>query len=346
MSHGATRPTRSDAIHAAVWLILLFSIPSTSTAAKIAKTRWRDLSPHQIYFARVNGVKLQYLDWGGKGEALVFLAGLGNTAHIFDDLAPKFACCFHVLGFTRRGFGLSDKPATGYDVATRVADLIGLLDQLHIERVILVGHSIAGDELIEFAAKRPERTISLVFLDATYDHSTMPVAAADAISEAVNRKLNFVTAMSSVENFFALQKHLLGSAWAAPWEADLRDSYLIRADQRIEPRNSTDAVAALRKGSRELHPDFAHIRASALAIVALADPIAGFNPRERTQYQPDADAITSWKAEQLEILRKNGRNIRVVVLPHTDHYCFLQRPRRITIEMMDFLHCSRHEGCH
>jgi pimeloyl-ACP methyl ester carboxylesterase len=41
-------------------------------------------------FVTVNGGRLEYLDWGGDGPPLVFLAGLGSTAHIFNDLAPEF----------------------------------------------------------------------------------------------------------------------------------------------------------------------------------------------------------------------------------------------------------------
>jgi len=78
------------------------------------------------------------------GETLLFLAGLGNNAHIFDGIAPRFTNHFHVLAMTRRGFGLSDKPESGYDVESRVADVLALLDALKVKRVILVGHSIAG----------------------------------------------------------------------------------------------------------------------------------------------------------------------------------------------------------
>jgi len=38
-------------------------------------------------FVSVNGVRLHYLDWGGSGPALVFLAGLGDSVHRFDDRA-------------------------------------------------------------------------------------------------------------------------------------------------------------------------------------------------------------------------------------------------------------------
>jgi len=52
----------------------------------------------------VNGARLGYLDCGGDGPPLLFLAGLGATAHIFNDLAPEFRSKYHCLGLTRRGF--------------------------------------------------------------------------------------------------------------------------------------------------------------------------------------------------------------------------------------------------
>jgi non-heme chloroperoxidase len=65
-----------------------------------------DPSPHKTQFVAVDkDVKLEVLDWGGNGPPLVFLAGLGNTAHVFDELAPKFADKHHVYGITRRGVG-------------------------------------------------------------------------------------------------------------------------------------------------------------------------------------------------------------------------------------------------
>jgi len=52
-------------------------------------------------FVRVNGVlRLHYLDWGGEGPGLIFLAGYGNTPHFFDALAHAFTDHFHVLGLT------------------------------------------------------------------------------------------------------------------------------------------------------------------------------------------------------------------------------------------------------
>ena len=67
-----------------------------------APAGWVDGSPHETGHAVVNGVNLHYLDWGGNGELLLFLAGLFSSAHSFDDLAPHFPGHGRVLALTRR----------------------------------------------------------------------------------------------------------------------------------------------------------------------------------------------------------------------------------------------------
>jgi non-heme chloroperoxidase len=79
------------------------------------KAGHRDESPHTVHFVTVDGnVKLEVLDWSGSGRPLMLLAGLGDTAHVFDDFAPKLANTYHVYGITRRGFGASSVPDSGY----------------------------------------------------------------------------------------------------------------------------------------------------------------------------------------------------------------------------------------
>src|SRR5665213_3611390 len=71
-----------------------------------------DTSSHTVQFVTVDrDVKLEVLDWGGTGRPMIFLAGMGNTAHGFDGFAPQFTAKYHVYGITRRGYGLSSKPA-------------------------------------------------------------------------------------------------------------------------------------------------------------------------------------------------------------------------------------------
>ena len=121
-------------------------------------------------FAWVNGVRLQYLDWGGPRHAmgLVFIHGLGDSPRAFDDIAPAFRDRFRVIAYARRAHGRSEVKGP-YDHGTLVEDLRQLLDTLGMLRVVLVGWSLGGNELSEFAARYPDRVGGLVFLEC-YDY--------------------------------------------------------------------------------------------------------------------------------------------------------------------------------
>src|SRR5438045_579656 len=108
-----------------IWAVMMLLMFALSIDAQSDRT---DKSPHKSAFLMVNNVKLHYLDWGGKGDTLLFLHGMGDTAHIYDELAPKFTNQFRVLGLTRRGHGESAIPETGYDTATLVEDIRQFLD--------------------------------------------------------------------------------------------------------------------------------------------------------------------------------------------------------------------------
>ena len=118
---------------------------------------WRDPSPHRIQFVTVDkNVKLEVLDWGGSGQPVVLLSGLGNTAHVFDDFASKLTAGYHVYGITRRGYGASSIPASGYE-SDRLGDaVLAVLDSLKLNRPVLVGHSVAGKELSSVGSRHPE----------------------------------------------------------------------------------------------------------------------------------------------------------------------------------------------
>jgi pimeloyl-ACP methyl ester carboxylesterase len=120
--------------------------------------RFVEVQPH---------VNLEVLDWGGTGRDVILLAGLGSTAHVFDSLGAKLAAHYHVIGITRRGFGQSSAPQTGYDARRLGDDIVAVLDALHIADPVLVGHSIAGEELSAISTYHPGRAAALIYLDAT-----------------------------------------------------------------------------------------------------------------------------------------------------------------------------------
>jgi pimeloyl-ACP methyl ester carboxylesterase len=134
-------------------------------------------------FVTSNGIRLHYVDWGGRGEVMLFLGALNGGAHAFDSLAPRFTDRFHVLGLTRRGTEPSATPPSGYDTRTLAEDIRAFLDALNIGRVTLVGYSIAGDEMTRFAGVHPQRTARLVYLDATWDRASNRALATKACAQ-------------------------------------------------------------------------------------------------------------------------------------------------------------------
>lgn len=119
------------------------------------------------HWAATNGIRLHYLHYAGAEPPLVLLPGLTANAHVFDGLlAAGLRQRFRVLALDLRGRGLSDKPARGYRMADHAADVVGLLDALGMEQVVLGGHSFGGFLGFYIAAHYPARVSKLVILDA------------------------------------------------------------------------------------------------------------------------------------------------------------------------------------
>lgn len=157
-------------------------------------------------FVHVNGIRLHYLDWGGRGRALIFLTGMGSSPYIFNKFAPRFTDHFRVLALTRRGQGDSDYPEAGYDADTLVEDIRQFMDYLHIEKAVLAGHSLAGVELTHFAGTYPERVEKLVYLEALDDRrKEQTILAQNPLNDVEIKKQESVPART-FEEYTAIVK--------------------------------------------------------------------------------------------------------------------------------------------
>ena len=119
----------------------------------------------------VNDIRIHYLDWGGKGDVLLFVPGIGRTAHSFDAIAPHFTDRYRALVVTRRWHGASEKTDLTFDLDTLAADLAAFLDHFTDDPAIVASWSFAGLEVTRLARTRPDLVKALVFLDANYDPS-------------------------------------------------------------------------------------------------------------------------------------------------------------------------------
>lgn len=229
---------------------------------------WIDASPHQSAYATVNGVQLNYLDWGGDGPPLVLIHGLGDNPHIFDDLARALSPRFHVVAYARRGHGRSEAPRSGYDVATLTEDLKQLLDQLGIRQAHLLGWSMGGNEITEFAARYPDRVTKLVYLDSGYDWSNPAfVQHLMAYLRGTRPGASDRVSLDAYRAWYCT--HWLGSAeWTNGLEAYLRDATRIVADGSVRGVPSGAMYMPLIRSIASSPRNYRAVGAPALALYA------------------------------------------------------------------------------
>jgi pimeloyl-ACP methyl ester carboxylesterase len=160
-------------VHNALRIAIRFlGVIAIAAASAQQSVPWHDPSRHKVQFVTVEeNVQLEVLDWGGTGRPFVLLAGRGFTAHVFDGFAEKLTNLYHVYGITRRGFGASSKPKSGYSEQRLADDDLRVFDALKLLAPVVVGHSVAGNELSQLGIHHYERVGGLVYLDALNDGS-------------------------------------------------------------------------------------------------------------------------------------------------------------------------------
>ncbi len=115
-----------------------------------------------------SNVRLHVEDSGGTGRPVVLIHGWPlSSASWSEQTGPLKDAGYRVVAYDRRGFGHSEKPQTGYDYDTLAADLAGVLEDLDLRDVTLVGFSMGGGEVARYVANHGEdRLHSVVFAAA------------------------------------------------------------------------------------------------------------------------------------------------------------------------------------
>src|SRR6476469_6909716 len=97
-------------------------------------------------------ITLAYSDYG-KGQPVVVIHGWPSSREMWEyQLADTVNAGYRVIKYDRRGFGKSSKPWSGYDYNTLAGDLHEIIEQLDLQKVILVGFSMGGGEVVRYIA--------------------------------------------------------------------------------------------------------------------------------------------------------------------------------------------------
>ncbi len=318
-------------------------------------------------------VKLEVLDWGGTGRNLILLAGLGSTAHVFDSLGPKLAAHYHVIGITRRGFGHSSAPQTGYEPRRLGDDVVAVLDALHIADPVLVGHSIAGEELSAVSTYHPRRAAALVYLDATGTFALYNPKYGDYTPALAELKDDLSALQKNLFDDGLISKTLTDMALFQPYLADIRGEVegATPPSPKASDLASISAFQNYMKGyyggiipESEVRQHFrigedgrvgewlGHVNASQsvmleeerfhsietplLAILSYPSAPCPCQTSDPAKLAASRAAEKRREEAQISIFREQP-HAKVVVIPNGTHFIFLSREEEVISQISDFV---------
>lgn len=320
-----------------------------TAAAQAPGTRMRvdlhDTSPHTVRRVLVaRDVEVEVVDWGGHGPALIFLAGFGNTAHVWDDFAPRFTHGYHVIGITRRGFGASSKPDSGYTSRALAEDILVVMDAMRIPRASFVAHSFAGTELNWLAVRAQARVDRLVYLDAGYDWAEL-YATPRWTAGPFPRPRLAEGAGTPAEM----------AAWYAKFAGPGYPESEVRAQFRLSPYDRVGDMLIADSAAEKLMAGTPHARVRQVTMPVLAIYAAPRTVQEKypwydemsPQEKQAAEARFELERDLLERERIRFRNemrrgiSNVVTIPGARHYVFLTHDREVETYIRRFLQSPR-----
>jgi pimeloyl-ACP methyl ester carboxylesterase len=118
------------------------------------------------FIAAKDGTPLFYKDWGA-GQPVVFISSWGMNSDMWQyQMTPMVDERLRCVAYDRRGHGRSGQPSHGYDYDTLADDLAAVIEQIDLRDAILVGHSMAGGEIVRYLSRHGAKRVSRIVLVA------------------------------------------------------------------------------------------------------------------------------------------------------------------------------------
>ena len=137
-----------------------------------------DLYRHEVRVSTNPLVRLSAIDISPDRpqRTFVFIHGFGGQASQWKYQLQALSQKNRVIALDLRGHGLSDKPASGYDMPRIQADLEAALGILKVDKkFVLAGHSYGGAIITEFAINHPESVEGLILIATAGEFKLNPL---------------------------------------------------------------------------------------------------------------------------------------------------------------------------
>lgn len=136
-----------------------------------------------------NGIKIHYVRTGGDKPPLVLAHGFSDNGLCWTPVAQVLERDYDVVMPDARGHGLSDAPETGYDTEDLIADLVGLIQALELERPGLMGHSMGAATTAVTAANYPDLVSSAILEDPPWNEGMFDPEEREAMAEELRASI-------------------------------------------------------------------------------------------------------------------------------------------------------------
>jgi pimeloyl-ACP methyl ester carboxylesterase len=275
--------------------------------------------------AEVHGLRLHYRDWGkvdGSPGEVVLAHGLSSTSHIWDLVAPRLAEQYRVLAVDQRGHGESDQPDAGYDFASVVADLDGLLGAAATGLpAVLVGHSWGASVVLRYAAEHPDTVAGLVLVDGGIGSPGESWTWQETLARLTPPDIDGVRWAEMRDSLLRSQPGLAADPRV---EAITRSLFVVGEDERIQRRLRIPNHLHILRALWEERP--------AVLLARVRCPVLVLPARQASDPPDRLDS----KARQVARARAIQPRVRVRWFEDTVHDIPLQRPDELAAELSAF----------
>lgn len=267
----------------------------------------------------VNGVRLQYYDWGGDGPPLVLLHATSFLSRVYASIATALTAVGHVFSYDQRGHGDSDPAPEGdcYSWFRTVDDLEGFITAMGFKRVLGFGHSAGATAFGAVGSQRPE-LISRAVLAEPVLFETDPQEGLDPLAAmTLKRKRSFDSVEAMFENFKDKFPY-------STWRPDVLRAYCeygtrLTPDGKRELKCTPEVEAEIYTRSRDFDGRDRLLRCTVPMLIIFGE-------------QSETPGV-----ELHERLAAGLKNARVMVIPGAHHLITMEIPDRIAQMAVEFL---------
>ncbi|MFE9445311.1 alpha/beta fold hydrolase [Streptomyces sp. NPDC006602] len=272
-------------------------------------------------FVDVNGVAVHAVV-GGDGPPLLLLPGWPQFWYCWQLVMPALAEHFTVIAADHRGQGASDKPATGYDMATLADDLAGLMAGLGHSRYAVAGIDVGMISGYALAASHREHVTRLAVVEAILPGlSPLPNLLSDP---AINKFLwhfSFNRLQDINERMVAGREEIyFGHQFATK-----------TASPDAIPPHAVDLYVEALRDPAALHASFEYFRADNAPLI-LGWQKEG--PLNIPVLAIGAEFSTGASVEQ--VMRQVAGDVTGLVVPGSGHFVTEEAPDAIAKALLDF----------